>query len=145
MLKHINGLILAFGLSIAAPLLAADNTDRPPVADKVVAYSGEQGVKVWTLRIGERAENQALVQIEGIDNDWDKKIQKMKVEKTSKDTRYSTTVDGKPYVVLIVDNSWGQLYVPGESRETQVAYDESLSEEGNAQWFLTDYLKQADK
>lgn len=116
--------------------------ERPPVADKVVAYQGEQGVKVWTLRIGERSANEALVQIEGIDHDWNMRIQKMQVEKSSKDTRYSTTVDGKKYVVLIVQGNWGgELYLPGEAKELSVGYSEGLSDQGNAQAFLTDYLE----
>ncbi|AIR89690.1 hypothetical protein [Pseudomonas cremoricolorata] len=115
--------------------------ERPPVADKVVAYQGEQGVKVWTLRIGERSANEALVQIEGIDHDWNMRIQKMHVEKTSKDTRYSTTVDGQKFVVLIVQGMWGgELNLPGEAQALSVGYSEGLSNEGNAQAFLTDYL-----
>lgn len=47
---------------------------RPPVADKVVAYQGQQGLKVWTLRIGEAAAGEALLQVEGLDHDWDRLI-----------------------------------------------------------------------
>ncbi|MGY2235274.1 hypothetical protein ACW9ID_09675 [Pseudomonas gingeri] len=115
--------------------------DRPDVADKVAAYSGEAGVKVWTLRIGARDENQALVQVEGADHDWNLKIQKMSVEKTSKDTRYYTTVDGQKFVVLILQNGWGELYLPGEAKALAVAYNEALARQGNAQAFLTDYLQ----
>jgi len=115
--------------------------ERPAVADNVVAYQGTQGVKVWTLRIGDRSANEALVQIEGVDHDWNMRIQKMKVEKTSKDTRYSTTVDGQKFVVLIVQGTWGgELYLPGEAQEMTVGYSEGLSNQGNAQAFLTDYL-----
>ena len=111
------------------------------VAEQVVAYMGTEGVKVWTLRIGERAANEALVQIEGVDHDWDMRIQKMQVEKTTKDTRYSTTVDGKKFVVLVVQSGWGgELYLPGEPQPMQVGYSEGLSRQGNAQAFLTDYL-----
>ncbi|MCO7516386.1 hypothetical protein NJF44_15855 [Pseudomonas guariconensis] len=137
-----NWLALALGLFITTPLLAAE-PERPPVADKVVAYSGEQGIKVWTLRIGERSVNQALVQVDGIDHDWQMRIQKMNVEKSERDTRYSTEVDGKKYVALIVRGDWANLYLPGEAQETSLRYDPSLSEQGNAQYFLTDYLQQA--
>ncbi len=114
---------------------------RPEVADQVVAYMGAQGAKVWTLRIGERATNEALVQVEGVDHDWNMRIQKMQVEKTSRDTRYSTIVDGKKFVVLIVQGSWGgELYLPGEAQPMQVGYSQELSQQGNAQAFLTDYL-----
>lgn len=115
--------------------------ERPQVAEQVVAYIGEQGVKVWTLRIGERAANEALVQVEGVDYDWNMRIQKMQVEKTAKDTRYYTTVDGQKFVTLIVQGMWGgELYLPGEPQPLSVGYSEGVSRQGNAQAFLTDYL-----
>lgn len=122
--------------------LAETEAPRPPVGDRVVAYSGTQGVKVWTLRYDERSANQALVEINGVDADWNKRIQKMSVAKTSKDTRYSTEVDGKPYVAMIIQGNHGELYVPGEPQMISLSYDEALSSEGNAQHFLTDYLQQ---
>lgn len=134
----------AVALGMVLAIMTGNNAhaqDRPEVADKVAAYSGEGGVKVWTLRIGSREENQALVQLEGADHDWNLKIQKMAVEKTNKDTRYYTTVDGQKFVVLILQNGWGELYLPGEKRELTVNYDGVLSSQGNAQAFLTDYLQ----
>ncbi|MBK5003402.1 hypothetical protein [Pseudomonas sp. S32] len=119
----------------------AQAEERPEVAKHVVAYLGTEGAKVWTLRIGDRAANEALVQVEGIDHDWDMRIQKMHVEKTSKDTRYWTTVDGKKFVALIVQGTWGgELYLPGEAQPRPVGYSEGLSQQGNAEAFLTDYL-----
>jgi len=135
---------LALGLLISTPLLAAE-APRPPVADKVVAFSGEQGVKVWTLRVGERSASQALVQVDSLDHDWNMRIQKMDVEKTDRDTRYATEVDGKKYVALIVRGDWVNLYLPGEKQEISLRYDAGLSEQGNAQHFLTEYLEQAAK
>jgi len=120
--------------------MQAQADERPAVADKVVAYAAEQGIKVWTLRIGERSEHKALVQIEGVDHDWDMRIQKMDVAKTSKDTCYSTEVDGQKFVTLLVQGNWGELYLPGEAQPLHVRYDQYLSEQGNAQAFLTDYL-----
>lgn len=129
------------GMALAMLTLNATAQERPEVADKVVAYGGEQGVKVWTLRIGARSDNQALVQLEDVDHDWNLRIQKMAVEKTAKDTRYSTTVDGQKFVVLIVQDGWGELYLPGEAKPVQVGYSPALSSQGDAQAFLTDYLK----
>lgn len=131
--------LLAMVLALASGLVQADQ--RPEVASRVVAFSGEQGVKVWTLRIGARGDNQALVQVEGVDHDWDMRIQRMAVEKNAGDTRYSTQVDGKKFVVLLVRNGWGELYLPGEAKPLMVGYDNGLSEQGNAQAFLTDYLQ----
>ncbi|MCO8167107.1 hypothetical protein NJC40_04860 [Pseudomonas sp. 21LCFQ02] len=145
MLVTRNWAALMLGLCITTGVMADNDTARPQVADRVVAYSGTQGVKVWTLRYAERSANQALVQIEGVDHDWDKRIQQMTVEKTSKDTRYSTQVDGKKYVALIVQGNYGELYLPGEAQTASVGYDEGLSSQGNAQHFLTDYLEQSGK
>ena len=131
--------LMGLVLAVIAGLAHADN--RPEVAEKVLAYAGEGGVKVWTLRIGARSDNQALVQLEGVDHDWNMKIQKMAVEKTSKGTRYSTTVDGQKFVVLVLQQGWGELYLPGESQALNVGYDELLSSQGNAQAFLTDFLQ----
>ena len=131
--------LLAMVLALAAGLVQAEQ--RPEVASRVVAFSGEQGVKVWTLRIGARGDDQALVQVEGIDHDWDMRIQRMAVEKNAGDTRYSTQVDGKKFVALLVRNGWGELYLPGEAKPLMVGYDNGLSEQGNAQAFLTDYLQ----
>lgn len=115
---------------------------RPPVADKVVAYQGQQGLKVWTLRIGEAAAGEALLQVEGLDHNWDRLIHKVKVEKSARDSRYSTELNGSKYVILIVRDGWGELYLPGEQQTRQVAYSESLSSAGEPQAFLTDYLEQ---
>lgn len=142
MLKKLNGLALVLGLLVTAPTFAASESERPPIGDKVMAYSGQQGLKVWTLRIGERSANQALVQIGGIDHDWDMRIQKMDVEKTAKDARYSTDVNGTKFVVLILRGDRGELHLPGESQDLALGYDDALSREGNAEYFLTDYLQQ---
>ena len=116
--------------------------EQAPVADKVVAYQGQQGLKVWTLRIGEAAAGEALLQVEGLDHDWDRLIHKVKVEKSARDSRYSTELNGSKYVILIVRDGWGELYLPGEQQTRQVAYSESLSSAGEPQAFLTDYLEQ---
>ncbi|MDF5979721.1 hypothetical protein P4114_24100 [Pseudomonas aeruginosa] len=42
---------------------------------------GPAGLKVWTLRIGEAAAGEALLQVEGLDHDWDRLIHKVKVER----------------------------------------------------------------
>lgn len=121
---------------------SAHAEQRPDVADNVIAYKGQQGVIVWTLRIGDRNANEALVQIEGIDHDWNLKIQKMQVEKTSRDTRYSININGNKFVALIIENKCcGNLYIPEESQTISVNYSEGISHEGNAQAFLTDYLQ----
>lgn len=130
--------MLATVLTLITGLAQAEQ--RPPIADKVQAYSGENGLEVWTLRIGERSAQQALVQLVNVDHDWNKRIQKMSVEKTTKDTRYYTQVDGKKFVVMIVRNGWGELYLPDEPQVANFVANDRLASQGNAQAFLTDYL-----
>ncbi|WP_249192941.1 hypothetical protein [Yersinia sp. Marseille-Q3913] len=103
-------------------------------------------MKVWTLRYGPRSDNKALVQITNADHDWDKKIQVMDVENKEARSDYSVAVNGKKFVVLVINNNnSGLLYLPGESGNHPIIYSPSLSDEGNAQYFLTDFLKQEGK
>lgn len=134
-------LVLLF-ICFSSVVNAASPDIRPEVANNVIAFDGQQGAKVWTLRIGPVSNNESLVQVEGVDHDWNLLIQKMKVEKTSKDTRYVTNVKGKRFVALILtDKDYGELYLPNDPQPIQVRYSENLSEQGNAQAFLTDYLQ----
>lgn len=146
MLKTRNLLPLVLSALIVAPTIAAEETPRPAIANQIEAYSGAQGVKVWTLRVGERSANQALVQVTGVDHDWDKHIYKMDVEKTFKDVRYSTQVNGKPFIALIVSEGYGEkyaeLYLPGENKSIKITSNSGLAEQGNPEHFLTEYLQQ---
>lgn len=143
-LRYILGLIVMLSLSQIAGIGGANaETPRPPIANIVKAYQGTEGAQVWTLRIGEPAESQALVQITGIDNDWNSKIQKMNVEKLSGSTRYWLNVNDKKFVALILNQGYGELYLPGEAQPVQIGYSKDLSDQGNAEAFLTDYLQQA--
>jgi hypothetical protein len=145
MLKKWNLVALILSAVLVAPAIAVEKkTERPEIANNVEAYSGRQNVQVWTLRVGKRSANQALVQITGIDHDWDKRIQKMDIEKTFKDVRYSVDVNGKRYVALIVNNGLGELYLPGENKQLEVFSDSTLASEGNAEHFLTEYLQQSE-
>lgn len=120
--------------------------ERPEVAEIVQAWSGEQGIQVWTLRYGPPQDHKALVQITQIDHPWNRKIMLMDVEKKDKRRDYSLSVEGKKYVALIINSySRGTLYLPGEKEAYSVYYNENLSQEGNAQYFLTDYLQQENR
>ncbi|MGL4212328.1 MAG: hypothetical protein ACRCSA_05065 [Morganella morganii] len=134
----VSGVVLFFSITGLAT-----SDIRPEVANDVVAYIGQQGAMVWTLRIGERSANESLVQVEGVDHEWNLKIQKMAVEVTNKDTRYYINNNGNKFIALIIKNKCcGELYLPGESQPTNVGYSKELSEEGNAQVFLTNYMEQ---
>lgn len=140
MKKLIVSLALALGACVAA--VAADES-RPEISRYVKAYSGQEGIKVWTLRIGPIDKNEALFQVTGIDHPWDMRIQKVKTEQGDRGTRYVAHVDGKRFVVMSMEGNRGALHLPGSNpAKGRVDYDPSLSQEGNAEHFLTDYLKQ---
>lgn len=140
-MKALNWLAsLLVAMMIATGVQAAE--PRPAVGPQVKAYSGQEGIKVWLVRVGPRAANQAIVQIGGIDHDWDMRIQKMDMQNVRDEARYSLKVDGQPYVALILRGSSGEVFLPGERKSYWVYYDEELSSSGNAEHFLTDYLQQ---
>ena len=144
MLQTLRRLVLIFAAALIAPAIAAQDTVRPVIGNKIEAYTGRQNVQVKILRVGERSANQALVQISGIDHDWDKRIQRMDIEKTFKDVRYSVEVNGKRHITLIMSNEIGELYLPGENQQTNIFPNSSLGREGNPEHFLTDFLQQSD-
>jgi hypothetical protein len=132
-------LLAALGMTLSSFANAAEA--RPEIARYVKAYAGNEGVKVWTLRIGPVEKNEAIVQIAGIDHPWDMRIQKMQTEPSSRGTNYVATVDGKRFVVLVMNESSGELYLPSTNKTVRIGYSKSLSEEGNAEHFLTDFLE----
>jgi len=71
------------------------------------------------------------------------RIQRVKTESSARGTDYVATVNGKRFVVLALEGTRGELYLPGSNdRKARVSFDKSLSDEGNAEHFLTDYLQQ---
>ena len=115
---------------------------RPEIGPFVKAFHGNEGLKVWTLRIGPRSAQEALVQLGGIDHDWNKLIQKAKVEIDRDRTLYTVQLDDKKFVLLILSNGKGSVYLPDSNNEMPVSYDEALSENSNPEHFLTDFLEQ---
>lgn len=115
---------------------------RPEIGPFVKVYRGSEGIKVWTMRIGSREEQESLVQIRGIDHDWNNVIHKAKLELKGDRTSYVIQVSGKKFVVMILEYSSGSVYLPSSSKELRVGYDESLSEEANPEHFLTAFLEQ---
>ena len=136
--------LLSLSILSIASASVANAQPRPEIAKYVKGYSGQEGIKVWMLRIGPTAQNEALVQIGGVDHDWDMGIQKMKLEPGQRGTKYVTTVDGKRFVALTLESSWGEVYLPGRNNSQAVYYSKQLSEQSNAEFFLTDFLKLED-
>lgn len=140
-------LFLLASLCITALAHAAD---RPEVGRYVKAYSGEEGVKVFVLRLGAPEKAEALVQIAGIDHPLDGVIQKARVEAGDRDgTRsYTTTRNGRDYMLLRLDRDSGTVYLPSQPntlREPRVKYDDTLSQRAAPEPMLTEWLQQSEK
>lgn len=115
---------------------------RPPVADKVVAYQGQQGLKGLDPAYRRSGGRRSAVAGRRTGPRLGPPDPQGKGGKSARDSRYSTELNGSKYVILIVRDGWGELYLPGEQQTRQVAYSESLSSAGEPQAFLTDYLEQ---
>jgi hypothetical protein len=144
MLRNLRLIAFMLATALTVPMIAAAEAVRPLIGNKIEAYSGLQNIQVRILRVGERLDNRALVQITGIDHDWDGRIQKMNVEKTFKDVRYSIEVKGKRYVALIMNSGIGELHLPGESQPVNIYPNSALASEGIPDHFLTAYIQQSD-
>ncbi|MCC8558007.1 hypothetical protein [Xanthomonas vesicatoria] len=129
---------LCFGSVSLANAAAA----RPEVAKQAKVYSSSDGAKVSTLRYGPREKNQALVQVIGADSEIDDKILLATTIATQKDTRYTVQLKGQPYVLLILNDGSGELYLPGAPKPARVGYDSGASEQINPEHYLTDYQAQ---
>ncbi|MCC8536952.1 hypothetical protein ACDH70_04785 [Xanthomonas axonopodis pv. poinsettiicola] len=126
-------------LGIVPPTHAAA---RPEVAKQAKAYSSSDGQMVSTLRYGPRDRNQALVQVTGADSEIDNRILLATTAATQKDMRYTIQLKGRPYVLLILDEGSGELYLPGAPKPIRVGYDAGAAEQINPEHYLTDYQEQ---
>ena len=141
--KVILALLVSAGLLSAGAVMA--DTPRPEIAKEVKAYEGPEGLKVWALRIGPRSAKEMIVQLGGIDHELDMRIIKVAVEEGTQGQRYVMPLNGQRFVLLNLQNGVGELYLPGETHPKPIHYSESLSAQGNAEHFLTDYLNQSTK
>jgi DNA-binding LacI/PurR family transcriptional regulator len=140
--RHSLVLLLSALPLAGAAVVAHAEPARAEVAKQVKAYASADGVKVSTLRYGPREREQALIQVIDVDNAIDGKIMLASTRTTDKDTRYTVQLNGRPYVLLIVSEAAGELYVPGAPKPTWVSYNADLSAQSNPEHYLTDYEEQ---
>ncbi len=123
-----------------APFLAAQPVSE--IGPYIEGYNGPKLEEVWLLRIGPRSENTFLVQIAGVDHEWDNTI--VKCEKKGGEglsAVYSVMYNNAPHV-LITQKSYTELelHLPAERTTIPLKYSKELSLEGNKEAFLADYL-----
>lgn len=142
-LRHFTATAVLFPLLLVGAVASVHAAaPRAEIATQVKTYASTDGVKAWTLRYGPREKNQALIQVTDSDSAIDKKILLATTTSTAKDTRYTVQLNGRPYVLLILNESSGELYVPGSQKPTWVRYDADLSMQSNPEHYLTDYEQQ---
>lgn len=107
-------------------------------------YSGSEGLRVVMGRIGDEANNEMLIGIEGIDHPWSGKIFKAKVTKFDSKMDITIEVDGKPWTLLTYRYDY-ILYLSkygNENPERRLKYSETSSQDCKPEWLRADYLKQ---
>lgn len=116
--------------------------ERPAVSRYIRAYTGPEGIRVWVLRMVPESKHAALLQIEGIDHDWDRLILKVDVRPMQSGEKFFYLANGKRYEVFTNEGGTVELLVPGMRERVRLLYNADLSDKGNAQHFLTAYLDQ---
>ena len=121
------------------------DTARPEIGKYVFGYRGQEGAVVWMMRIGPKAENEALVQVSHVDNDIDGQIFRCKVKALQEGEKsYTAVIKGESFELLRLKEGNGCLHIPDESAGWSVAYSNELSDSdvANPEHFLTAYQNQ---
>lgn len=121
------------------------DTARPEIGKYVFGYRGQEGAVVWMMRIGPKAENEALVQVSHVDNDIDGQIFRCKVKALQEGEKsYTAVIKGESFELLRLKEGNGSLHIPDESAAWSVAYSNELSDSdvANPEHFLTAYQNQ---
>ncbi|MEC9691469.1 hypothetical protein RCN60_03350 [Escherichia marmotae] len=121
------------------------DTARPEIGKYVFGYRGQEGAVVWMMRIGPKAENEALVQVSHVDNDIDGQIFRCKVKALQEGEKsYTAVIKGESFELLCLKEGNGSLHIPDESAAWSVAYSNELSDSdvANPEHFLTAYQNQ---
>ncbi|MEC9588501.1 hypothetical protein RCT45_15935 [Escherichia marmotae] len=121
------------------------DTARPEIGKYVFGYRGQEGAVVWMMRIGPKAENEALVQVSHVDNDIDGQVFRCKVKALQEGEKsYTAVIKGESFELLRLKEGNGSLHIPDESAAWSVAYSNELSDSdvANPEHFLTAYQNQ---
>lgn len=140
-------LLLLFLLVSGLIPLAYAEGKRPEVARYTMAFSGEQGYRVWITRFGAKENHEALVQITGIDHKLDGRVLRAKEDAQTggNGVNYIATVDGKTYDLLAVQRGKAELLMTGMAWTSELRYDRALADQRPPEHLLTDYLEGSTK
>ncbi len=131
--------VAAFGLMTSA--FAGD--ERPRVDRYALGFTGELGVSVTLLGIGKPEDKEFLLQISGVNHDWDRKILKAKKVNQNRDGSnhiYQVKMGDKTYNAVVVRSRRHTLYLSGSSENYGLSYDKGVARSVAPQHMLTKYL-----
>ncbi len=144
MLKSFSRVSLAVVLSLSSLLVVA--ADRPQVGAYVQAYSGEENVSVYVVRLGAPEKAEALVLVAGVDSAIDGVIQKATVSNDGNGRRsYRVKSGNQDYEILRLERTGGRVFLathPHGLGDYRISYDQALSRGTNAEHLLTQWLEQ---
>lgn len=132
-------LFLSVVLATSAMSLHAEDV-RPDMSRYTMAYSGGAGFQVWLARIGPKENQEALVQINGIDHQLDGRVVRARIILTASGAKYLASVGGKSYELLQVQGSKAELLLTGMPWSSELFYDQKLVADRPPQHLLSDYL-----
>jgi hypothetical protein len=104
-------LLLLLAVGLLSNLQAEEKV--PEMPRYTSAYSGGEGYRVWVARFGPREQQEALVQIEGIDHKLDGRVLRAKAMPSAGGVKYTAMVDGQSYELLYVDGKNAELRLTG--------------------------------
>lgn len=135
-------LLLLFVLALGLLSNSQAEERRPDMSRYTMAYAGGEGYRVWIARFGPKENQEALVQISGIDHKLDGRVIRAKMVPSvgNGSVKYTATVDGQAYELLSVDGTKAMLRVTGAPWSSELCYDKSLVDDRPPQHLLTDYL-----
>lgn len=136
-------------LTLALAIMPASHAQqqRTEMGRYTSAFSSASGQQVWVTRYGPKEQQEALVQIVGIDHPLDGKVLRANMQPGDQDrmTKYFTTVNGAKIEVLRLRGERGTLLLTGVPFTTDLSYDKTLVSERPPQHMLTDFLGAAQK
>lgn len=138
---------LIVSIALTLGLLSAVHAEEKHVemSAYTTAYSGGEGYQVWVARFGPRENQEALVQINGIDHKLDGRVLRAKAVPSGEGVKYTAVVDGQTYDLLHVDGKTAELRLTGMPWSSTLCYDKSLVNDRPPEHLLSDYLEGPQK
>lgn len=113
-------------------------------------YKGDGGLEITVVQLLPLEDNRALIEVKGIENEFDKLVIEHEIRKESRTGRaYVTQYKGKDFYTLRVDNAWrGEswtLWLPNVGHELSLRYDEEASKTRKPEDLVNKHVRLRDE